>query len=435
MSANTGRLGKVGMKKEATYGTYIEADIPLRVTTFSVDRKIEHTEDPALIGEVFPTDLVKVGDRIEGSVEAMAHPEEIGLYLHMAMGEEAAVANPAQGYLFITYTGSEDYADIVVSSNSLTASVGDDVGTKAADTNFNTTGTIDLTTGSFDTLAEVATAINGYTGWQASYKGLASADTSQIADLAAYKLKEAGVYVRTAILECTVVSTAAKKHAITPADADANLPSYSFMEDLTLGTGEALAYTGMKSTGITLSASAGDLVKLSNSLKGYTEEASKTYPALTIPTYTAYKAANTTVYINGTAFTVAKDFSLNLNPNLDDSKVLGSYYNQEPIRQANTAEISGNLFLNTTTWGYRSNYTEGDKVEVLIYMETEAYADTGNTVVFATLIRLNQVILTQYASSLNTPDRLTIAFAGSAVNSANHDTVEISVVDDATSTY
>jgi len=435
MAANTGRLGKVAIKKEVTYGTYLEPDVPLRVTSESNELMIDNVEDPALIGEIFTTDLVKVNSKIEGGVELAAHPEEIGILSHMTLGSEAAVANPAQGYLFITYTGSEAYADLVISSGVITAAVGDSLATKAADTNFNTTGSIDTADAAFDTLAELAAAIESYTGWQATYKGLSTADTAQIADLAAYKLYENSVYIRTAVLECTIVSTLAKKHTLSPADATANLPSYTMIIDKTLGAGTAVAYTGVKTTAMSIAASAADLVKLSQTLKGQQEEGSKTYPTLTIPTTTPYKSCNMTVYLNGTALTVASDFTVSINDNLDEANVIGQCYPVEPIRQSGTIEASGTLHLNTTTYGYRSNYTAGTKVELIIHLETEAYADTGNTVVYSTVIRLNQVILTQYNSTLSSPDRLTISMAGTAVNSANHSTIEMSVVDQDVTTY
>lgn len=431
----TGRLAKACIKKEVTYGTYVEGDIPLRIISSSVQPNTDYEEDPALIGEVHTTDEIPVGKNVSGGIEILAHPEELGVLTSWALGGESAVANPAQGYLFIWYTGSELYADIVVSSNVLTASVGDDAGTKTADTNFNTTGSIDLTTASFDTLAEVATAIDGYTGWNASYQGLSTADTSQIADLAAYKLVEGGLKVRGAVLECTVTSTVAKKHFVYPAAATSNLPSYSYMEDKTLGAGTAIAYTGMKVNSFGITIDAKSLVKLSLDLKGRAEETGKTYPTLTIPTNTAYKVSNVAIYLDETELTVAKNFSITNNGNLDDSPIIGSLYSDESIRQMNTLEISGSINLNTTTWAERSKYTNGTKCEILIYFETEVYADTSNTVVYATLIRLNKVILKDFNTLLSGPDRLVINVSGKAVNSADHETVEFTIVDQDTSTY
>jgi hypothetical protein len=67
MAARTGRLGNVTFKKEATYGTYLTGDSYLRVSSESMNRAVEHAEDPALVSQIYTTDLIKVGDAIGGS--------------------------------------------------------------------------------------------------------------------------------------------------------------------------------------------------------------------------------------------------------------------------------------------------------------------------------------------------------------------------------
>ena len=63
--ANTGRLGKASFKKESTWGTYVDPDKNLSITSETVVNKIEHVEDGRFVGKIFTTDMIKVGQMVE----------------------------------------------------------------------------------------------------------------------------------------------------------------------------------------------------------------------------------------------------------------------------------------------------------------------------------------------------------------------------------
>lgn len=435
---NIGRGSTTAYKKESTWGTYITPDKIFRVYNNGLDTEVEHTEDPAFIGKYFPTNQIKIKETAGGTLEVGMHPDTCGEQLYFALGGQT-LGNPVAGFLLIWYTGSEKYAELVVNSGSLTAEVGDDEGSASADTNFNGTGTYNI---SAVALATVASTINGFTGWNAAYKGSATVLGSNIVNVTKWKLKENNIRIGAFIGELRISgSTTAKTHLLYPSTIGTCLPSQTIQVNKTLGTDKSVAYTGCKTNSITINNAVNDIVRLSLALLGKREERDKTDLALDIPTYPVFNTNNVTLFINELQFPGLTSFSIPVNNNLSDQTIVGSEYRVEPIRQSSTIETSFEAFLVTGASGnyqYREDYFLTDTpVELIAYFENTYYVDETNDIKASVLIRLNQNKISAFPVPLTSPDRITISGTAMVkqplIDSENH--IEIHVTDDILTNY
>ena len=418
--ARVGRLGNVCLKKETTWGTYIAGDVKLRPTSESLARKVEHVEDAALVGELYTTKMVKVADGASGGIETSCHGDTAGIFLHSALGGEAAVSDPVNARVIFAYTGASIYHRVTVSS---VAAVLSEVSTNGSswttETGFCTAGTLN---GSSMTFTAITAAINTSTG---GYHAVLLGDGTQVgADIpaqAATLTKSNSVLFGAEVLKSAEsAATTAKTHTLSPADATASLPSYSITVNRALGTNASLGYTGSKISSLVLNCAAKDLVKMSLTWDCEAEEIDQTDIVLTTPTITAFTASNTRMVLvkadssDMDEFDEVKNLSLTINTNVDDNRVVGSVYKKEQTRQGSTIELSFEANNTTTQYGYRSQYTADSAVECFIYIEGVDECDAATDVKYNIMIHIPQLKLTDYNSTLSTADRLTISAAGTA---------------------
>jgi hypothetical protein len=324
------------------------------------------------------------------------------------------------------------------SSSTLYAEVGATSGTASADTNFNTTGSIDLTNASFDTATELATAIDGYTGWEAEYVGLSSADTGNIADFSETALKDGGVNYGAEFLFCSPSSTDSKRHHIEPAAATSSLPSYTMDIDRTVGASADFRIAGYKLSSFELGVEAKGIVTFNFSGVGKLEDATIDFPSLTLEDDDPFIATNYRIWINRIECTDVKNLSVSYNQNLDLGEVVGSEYIAEPMRQGGEITISGTANLTTGAAGtsqHRALFTGDTVAEIIIYCKHSDYSDTANEVYNHFLIRIPNLKFTEYNFPITGEDRITINIAGKAQASGKYEHMEIDVVDKNTSTY
>ena len=188
MSNRVGRFSELAYKKESAWGTYIAPDKKLRMISEGLNTIVDPVEIDNLIGKEGVTDVIKVGENANGVIESKCYPDEVGEFLHGCLGDQSAVTDPYNSVLVVSYNGTEIGARLTKTGSNLLAEIHNGT-TWVADTNFNTTGTIDLSTASFDTMTELQLVINGYTGWQAYLFGLTSDLTINIPDFTATNLK------------------------------------------------------------------------------------------------------------------------------------------------------------------------------------------------------------------------------------------------------
>ncbi len=424
MAARTGRLGNVTYKKESTWGDYIAGDGYLRVSTESLGRTVEHAEDPALISEIYTTDMIKIGDGISGAMEAVQHGDEMGEMLWGVLGSQSSAVNPAKSWLLIGYNGTADYARLTKSGTSLTAEISTNGSSWTVDTNFSSAaGVLDLSAVANNTMTKLQTVIDAKTGYEAVIFGT-STGSSLIADFAATELRNNDVRVGGYLLKSQITSSVSKMHTISPATASESLPSFSFTINRSLGTNKSIGATGCKISSIVLNNAAKDLCKYSLTIDGKSEEIDQNDSSVTVPTIEGFLAANMKIVVEEadgslTELEEVKDYSLTINANLDDNRVIGSFYKKEQERQGATIEFSFTANNTDTQYALRSNYTGDISIGMYIYWKSNDYSDVTNTVPYSVLIRIPEAKLTDYNSPLSTPDRLTITGAGRVVKPSN----------------
>jgi hypothetical protein len=425
MAARTGRLGNVAYKKETTWGTYVAGDAYLRVSTESLNRTVEHTEDPALVSEIYTTDMIKVGDGISGSMEAVMHGDEMGEVIWGVLGGQSSAVNPAKSWLLVGYNGTANYMRLTKSGTSLTAETSSNGSTWVGDTNFSSlAGVLDLSAAANDTLTELTAVIAAKTGYDAVLFGSGTPASSDILDFSATEIRSNDVKVGAYAMKLQTSSTEAKMHTVYPAAATGSLPSFSFTINRVLGADKSVGAVGCKFGSITLTSTAKDLCKYSLTVDGKAEEVDQSDVSVTVPTIEGYLAANMKIVIEEpdgtlTEMDEVKDYSLTINANLDDNRVVGSYYKKEQERQGATIEFSFTANNTTTQYPIRDNYIDDTPVSVYLYWKSNDYADTTNSIPYSIMVRIPDAKLTDYNSPLSTPDRLTITGAGRAVKPTN----------------
>lgn len=444
MAARTGRLGNVALKKESTWGTYIAGDIYLRVATESLENQITHVEDEALVGEIYTTENVKVGENVAGALDGALHGDTVGPILHGTLGGENAVSNPVIGNVIVNYSGTALYARLTKTGTTLLAETSSDGSTWAGDANFGSSTGIDLSSAAYDTLTELSSQIDGFTGWASTLMGSGSGDSSNIADFAATQLHANDVKIGALKMsDAIAASTTSKTHTLFPADSSVSLPSFSVTTNRVLGTNKSLGFVGCKFASTAISVAASDLFKVSVTVDGRAEETDKTDLSLTLPIIQAFSASNAQILFikdDGTQvdFDEVKDLSVTINTNVDDNRVVGSVYKKEQTRQKSTIELSFNANNTDGQYGIRTEYTAGDPVECWIYVKSNTNADTTNSIPYSLVFRIPRLILTNYNSPLSTPDRLVItasAMAEKPQNSVYPKHIYAYIVDADTTTY
>lgn len=421
----TGRLGNITYKKETTWGTYISGDTYLRGSSESLNRAIEHVEDPALVGEIYTTDMIKIGDGIGGSIESVMHGDEMGEMIWGVLGGQSSATQPAKSWLLVNYNGTANYARLTKSGASLTAETRNtSTESWVGDTNFSTAaGVLTLTDPANDTLTELQAVIAGKTGYDSILFG-DSNGSSIVADFSATEMRSNDIRVGGYLLKSENASTTAKMHTLYPADATDSLASFSFTINRVLGTDKSIGATGCKINTIVLNNAAKDLCKYSLTIDGEAEEIDQTDVSVTVPSIKGYLSGNMKMAVEEadgslTELDEVKDYSLTINANLDDNRVIGAFTKKEQTRQGATIEFSFTANNTATQYALRTNYTADTPVGMYLYWKSSDNADTANSIPYSMLIRIPDAKLTDFNSPLSSPDRLTITGAGKVIKSLN----------------
>lgn len=442
MALRVGRYSDLQMKKESVYGTYVTPDKKLRISSESLNTTIEQVDVENMIGKEGLSEVVKVAEMAGGGIESKIYPDELGEIIYATLGGQDAVNNPHTGIIIVAYNGSEDGARLTLSSNSLTAEIYN--GSWVADTNFNTTGTIDVSNSSFDTLGELATAINGYTGWSAKLLGSSSGDSTSIADFSATNLKYDQVKEGALLLKDVVTSTVAKNHKIYPSISSL-LPSYTIQVNRNLGTNKSFAFTGSKISSLTLNNTAKDVLAYSVTIDAQKELQDQTDVSLSVdPSILPVSACNATIVIVDDAgaiytFDEMKDLSLTINNNITtDDFVIGNCYKKEQVQQGFNVEISGNANNTDSQFSLRDKFINNNNLEMYIYWTSSNEADKTNSVNYQMLCKIQNLYLSDFSSPASSVEKLVIAYAGKATISKSNvysNMIEFDVVDNDIATY
>jgi hypothetical protein len=428
------RLGSrcyFGIKKESTYATYITPDVKLRVKSSSVESKPTVTLDDCLIGSNMDHDSLVTGFNVGGNLEFEAfHPNEMFL-LQGVWSDESAVSDPFKSIIIITYNGASPYSRLSLVGTDLIAEKATTLPTWSADTSFGTAGTLALGT---STVAQVVALITAYTGWDAVYFGTGTELATTIPAFAVTNIKTVTDGCIPLVLQSTVVaSTVAKTHNLARPTTN-NLPSFSILEYKDLGTNKSIAYLGNKINTFTISKDPQKPIKATFGLIGRQALLDQTDVPLTASTTQAINNQCRMIIIDqlGNIFPVTevKKISLQVNPNLHDSKVIDSQYISEPDYQNYAATLTFDLGNNAVNWPIRPYFEAGTRMKAYVFMSGTDYADATNTIPYSMFFAMPSIGLENYSCVPSTRDKLMIT--GSA---KVFDDITCKTVDIITSTY
>lgn len=436
----TGKNTRIALfGKETTEGEFVDPTQSHHFVTENVKKTPQSIEDPSNIGQVFTSDMIKTGYNVEGAVELKAHPYFIGDSIFFTLGKSDAPTNPAQGFLIIWYTGVSLYARIKKVLSVFTAEISTDGTTWADDTDFGTSGDYDATG---ETLAEIATAINGFDGYKAVYVGYGAAPETNLAAFSVVTMMSNGVKVGACIQPFLIASTVAKTHSIY-ADNSAltDIPPFSSAIDRNLGVGKDIALSGCKIPSLGISLVPRDLVSLTVNIKAMVQDDSYTFSAADVPNSQAFKTNLSKVFIDSLITQEVKEFSVNINNNFYTDEAIGTDTFISQGRQGATIDLSGSLNLTVATSteeetiGLQDRMNNDIPVEMILYMENKDYADIDNDVLYSVLMRIRTVKLTDCSPVVSGPDRLTLPLAGKAVASTFGRHIDVWVTNKRTTAY
>jgi len=425
--------------KETTEGVFVAPDQSHHFVSEGMKYTPQSIEDPSNIGKLFTADMIKSGYSVEGSVEMKAHPYFIGDAMFFTLGKSAAPANPAQGYIIIWYTGSAKYARIKKVTTVFTAETSTDGVTWADDTDFGTGGDYEAVG---ETLTEIVTAVNGFTGYKAKYLGYSDSPVANLAAFSAVTMKNNDIKVGACIQPFLVTSTVAKMHNIYADDsALADIPSFSMAIDRNFGTAKDIGLAGCKISTLALKVAPKGLVDLSVGVVAKSQDNAYTYAAAAVPSSAGFTTNLVQTFVDSLVSQETKDLSVTINNNLYKDEAVGVETFNAQGRQGASIDISGNLNLTVTdatdeeTISLQGKMQADTPVEIIMYFEGSEYADLTNNAKYSMLIRVRSIKLTDCSPVISGPDRLTLPLAGKAVASTFGNHIDVYVTNKKTVAY
>jgi len=323
--------------------------------------------------------------------------------------------------LVIQYTGSNAYAQVRKSGDDLILESGANVGSVSADL------TLDTSQAANDTLTELQVLIDADPDYTCSLVGEGSTDSGFIGDFTGRSCKAASIFVG---------ATDAWEHKIYLGTATDTEPSFTFLENKTLGTNESLAQVGAKCNSLAMNFNNREIITASLDIIAKDEDPSEVDVSPTIIEHTPYTGNVTRVWEGGYESQKSKSLTITVNNNLDVSGLLGTDYIDEPIRTNVAIEVSSSENLDSTVYlRNKANYTSSTPIEFLVNSQGVDYADSNSSTLYDITIRIRKMELSTYEANMGDPGRIVTELSGQAIKSANYSHIEMYVIDQRSSAY
>jgi hypothetical protein len=298
---------------------------------------------------------------VDVSASISAHLEAckaIGMGFTSLMGQDLTTPSQVGGAAVITYTGASDSCKVVVSDTGQTIStlIGD-LGDEVADTNFDTDGEIDLTASATDTLSELVSVIDGFTGYKCE-KLFGPDSCSTTSPLAITSAQASG---RSVVIYFTSAASGVYLHRFTPVLTNTERPGYSFQFDNT-GTAYDVIDGGVVDTA-SISAELKSTASVTMNVKGLEVTNAESASSVALSSSHPLKFSDSAFFLNGSEMTYVRSFSTDIsnNHNADEGHGTGSLYKQDhakgefavtgslTVRTDSTSETERAKRLNDTT--------------------------------------------------------------------------------------
>tara|TARA_R100001530_G_scaffold116421_1_gene83482 strand:- start:1589 stop:2875 length:1287 start_codon:yes stop_codon:yes gene_type:complete len=327
---------------ESTAGTAVARTvaIPHRgMPTMKV--QYEKAPDPAISGENMMLGKYAVAGDVAGSIPiGFRASAGVGMCLNSILGQEVT---PVQigALIRIRHTGSEASAKIIANTaaNTIDADIGDK-GSEAADTNWGTAGSIDLTNSSYDTVSELVAAIDGYSEYEcekvfgpgATDAGLIQTMTRQASDGWAYfwfTSASSGAYLH----QWPVVLTTTQR------------PTYSIQID---ERQDNFTYAGCVINEFNINAALRGFIEADVNILGFTETGGQSASSVATATEEPMRFHNGKLSVGPYDFTYIRNHSINMsNQHRNEGYGQGSIFRQFHEKGTFKATGSAQVRLNT----------------------------------------------------------------------------------------
>lgn len=330
-----------------------------------LDREAEKQRDDVLIGRnMDPAELLVAGN-VAGPLPLRPRPSAgFGMLLNSLLGQEGA---PTQigAMIRMRYTGSEASAKISANTtaDSLISEVGD-LGSEAGDTNFGTSGTIDLADTATDTIGELVSTINGYTDYECQkIFGNDADDAGDIVDITAEQGKDNWVYIR-----FSSTTSGAYAHTFPVVLTNTERPTYSVQID---ERHDNWLYTGAVADRLTLSAAVRGIMDGTTDLLGFEEEGSQSESGLSLEDRRPFIFADHTFLFQGVAYNFVRNLSLEVINNHDTDGYGGGSYDRQ-YHQKGMFEATGSFQAkyDATLFAHRAKVFDGTRASLSMIFQT-----------------------------------------------------------------
>ena len=274
---------KITIGKETTPGVAVPttAVIPIKGPG-SLDRKVERTTDPVIIGTGMAAGEYPVSASVGGDLPLTPRAcAGFGQLLKGALGEEAA---PAQivGIIRIKYSGVSASCKLALDATAKTiSSLIGTAGSESLDATFGTAGVVDLDTIATDTVGEIVSLIDGYANYDCKLIAGASGSTATGLHVLAGTTESKQAKNRWAVIILLGAASGAYAHRMT-ADLDiaTERPTFTIQND---GWQDNYQRDGISVKNLNLSAALKGLVEGTVSLIGMKEAGGQSASVLAMP--------------------------------------------------------------------------------------------------------------------------------------------------------
>lgn len=328
----------IGKEGAGTPGTPVARTIPLPIRDIgSLDRDLNKIEDPIIVGQGMAAGEFAASADTKGSLDLTPRADAgWGSVLKGAFGTEAA---PSQviGVVRIRYTGSSASCKITtdVSGKTINAKIGA-LGSESNDAAFGTSGTLTLTDGSVDTLAELVAVIEAYADYSATL--VTGSGASTITSVVSATMQAKGKF---AYIFLTGTSGAYVHKLTLNLTAGSELPTWSIQRD---GFQDNYLYDGVVVDKLSMSAALKGALEATVELLGMKETGGQVASAVTPTTAKPLIFGGGFVSLGGQSYDYCRKMALNVARNH-----LADGYGQAALdrayHQKGVAAVDGSLSL------------------------------------------------------------------------------------------
>ena len=324
---------------ESTAGSAVSRTAVIPISgLFNVQRSQEVAADPAIVGANMKTGSFLLADSVGGDIPLTPRPVDgYGRLLVSCLGA-TDTATQIGGCLRFQYTGASasNKVSASASGDTINSKIGT-LGSEANDSNFGSSGTIDLNAGATDTLAELVAVINAYSDYTCEKVfGADSLDVAAIEDITALQGKKTWVYVW-----FTSSSTGLYRHNFA-----VNLTSTE-RKTLTLqgdGLQDNYTWDGAVVDTMSFSAALKGFAEGSCTVMGFDEGTGITASTVTLPTANPLVFHDGSFYLGSTNYTYLRNLSFEIRNNHNaDGYGQGSTGRQ--YHEKGLFEVSGDVQL------------------------------------------------------------------------------------------